>query len=557
MVQDLNAKTLWANQAYADIHNLDLNNIIGRSPLEYALPKDKTPTKEEIQDFRYDPDDPKWNGFELVKNQRPDGSEFWNQISISFVKNSDGAENAIVVCRDVTEQVTQENQLRKIGYELEHQASHDSLTGIPNRAAFLAFISQEMAAPDRAAVGLLHIDLDNSKAINDTHGHSGGDAVLRHTANIIQGLIRDSDLVARVGGDEFVVVCPLVNNPDFLTRFSSQLLNTLAEPFEWNGRKLQVEASIGAAVSQSRYDTPEDLLVRSDFALYEAKHNGRYQVVTYDTALRDQHAFQTRRERELADAIDGGNLDFFFQPQLCLRTGEIIGMETLVRWIHPSDGLIEPNDFLTLVRDLGLLGVMDLSAMDAALAEKRRLNLAGFDDIGVAFNASPELLAHPDFINRLVWAVEAGEIDRSQITIEVLETTNFGDATHKASHAAIIHDLRHAGFGVHLDDFGIGFAGLSHLAALDVSGVKIDRGLVSNLLNDTTCQKIVRKIIELSNDLGLIVTAEGVEDALTATALQEMGCSVIQGYWLSKPMPSENLIGWIENQDRHTHPLRA
>ena len=556
IVQDMKGRIIWCNPAYCAMHLTTAKDIIGRNPLEFVLPPDRAMTLQEIEAIDFDID-PKTDTLHVFQNQKADGTLFWVQLSTSFHRSADGRESVVAICRDVTEQVEHQNQMDEIGQRLEYQASHDGLTGVPNRAAFMTFIDTELCKPDRPPVGLLHIDLDNFKNINDTHGHSAGDAVLTHTANVIKNNIRDRDLVARVGGDEFVVVCPQSPDLAFLDQLGQRLVQTIAEQFDWSGRLLQVEASIGAALSQASSNDPEDLLVRADFALYEAKRAGRNQIALYDEDLFARHTLENQRALDLADTIDTGSMDYLFQPTICLNTGQVLGVEALVRWNHPTEGTIAPDDFLPMVKDLGLMGALDLWSMTAALAQKRDMNLAGFCDIGIAFNASPELLSHPEFINRLVWGVEAAGIERSQVTIEVLETTNFGNASQTNSHAAIIRDLRHAGFQVHLDDFGIGFAGLSHLASLDVTGVKIDRGLVTGLLGDGVSRKIVRKIVELSNDLGLTVIAEGVEDLRTATALQQMGCGVIQGYWLSRPLARADLAEWLEQRYQNPRPLRA
>lgn len=550
LVQDMNAKILWANPAFARIQNLPLEDIIGKSPLAFALPDNQKPSEKDIREFRYDPDDPKWKSFELIKNQRADGSTFWNQISVSFVHSAGNCERAILVCRDVTEQVEQENRLRDIGFALEHEASHDGLTGVPNRAAFMSFFETALLKSDHPHIGLLHIDLDEFKAVNDTHGHSAGDAVLRHAAKTVREHIRGSDMVARVGGDEFVVVCLGMTSLSQLNTLGNDLIGLLSEPFEWNNRTLQNEASVGAVLSTGHETETETLLVQADFALYEAKREGRNRVAVYDDNMHEHHNYLNQRSAELIDAVDTDALQYFFQPTMDLSTGAIIGFETLVRWEHATDGIIPPDHFLPLAQDLGLMGALDLLSMTAALKEKRRLALAGFPDIKIAFNASPELLTHPEFINRLIWGGEAGGIDREHITIEVLETTDFGEAHESTSHAAIIGDLRSAGFNVHLDDFGVGFAGLSHLATLDVTGVKVDRSLVKDILTDQTSLKIVRKIVELSNDLGLCVIAEGVEDDQTAAALSDMGCNVIQGYWLSRPLPKDALLDWLAKHEQ-------
>ncbi len=556
ILQDMRGRIVWCNPAYCKMHKMRPEDVIGRNPLEFVLPPGRALTMAQIDaiDFDIDVNDDKLH---LFQNQNSLGELFWVQLGVSFHKSADGRESAIAVCRDVSEGIERQNEMREISLRLEHEATHDGLTGVPNRAAFLTFIDEALNKTDRAAVGLLHIDLDNFKEANDTHGHSGGDAVLTRTADIIARNIRDCDLVARVGGDEFVVVCPDTPDLDFLDRFSNRLTQAISEPFEWSNRNLQIDASIGAAMTLTETITSGELLAQADFALYEAKRAGRNQVTLYDEDLHERNVLQNRRASELADAVDTGTLEYYFQPTVCLNSGKVIGMETLVRWNHPVDGIVPPDEFLPLAKELGLLGALDLWSMTAALAEKRTLNLAGFDSVGIAFNASPELLSHPDFIRRLVWGVEAAGIERAQVTIEVLETTNFGDAAETTSHAAIIRDLHTAGFQVHLDDFGVGFAGLSHLARLDVTGVKIDRSLVTDLLSDGVSCKIARKIVELSNDLGLTVIAEGVEDLATANALQDMGCGVIQGYWLSKPLPREDLIPWLKEHQQHQWPKRA
>ena len=554
IVQDKDGLIVWCNPAYLQLHRTTADRIMGRNPLSFALPSGMTQHATNIEETPFDLEEGK---LQLCLNENAEGELFWNQISIAFRRSSDGREHSIAICRDVTEQVEQEKAHKEISLRLEHEATHDGLTSVPNRAAFLAFMDDLMQGSQPRSVGLLHIDLDNFKIVNDTHGHPAGDAVLMHCATALRRTIREADLVARVGGDEFVVVCPDTTSLEALDALSLDLLDVLSLPFEWSNRMLNTKASIGAAFSDQGDLTADELLVQADFALYEAKRAGRNRVALYDEDLHRRHTTELRHAVELTEAIDTGALDYHFQPTMDLAAQKVTGMETLVRWNHPIDGLIPPDQFLPMVKDLGLMGALDLLSMTAALKEKARLNAVGLGHLGIAFNASPELLAHPDFIERLIWGVEAGGIDRAQVTIEVLENTNFGDATETASHAAVIKDLRDAGFQVHLDDFGIGFAGLSHLASLAVTGVKIDRGLISELLHDPISRKIVRKIVELSNDLGLTVIGEGVEDLHTANTLRAMGCGVIQGYWLSRPLPQDQLHDWLEDHVEGPVPLQA
>ncbi|WP_217810060.1 putative bifunctional diguanylate cyclase/phosphodiesterase [Salibaculum griseiflavum] len=550
VIQTLDGIVVWPNPAYCRIMGRGPEEMIGRNPLSYALPKEKTPSKKEIKAFRYDPDDPTFDSLQLFENRRKNGELFWNQISISFRKSTAGEQHAILICRDVTQQIQQEERLREARNKLAHEATHDSLTGLSNRAAFLDYTAGALEAAAGASnwIGLLHVDLDHFKAINDTHGHSAGDAALIHVAGALRAEVMAGSLVARVGGDEFVVVLPEIRRVEDLRDVADRVARRVADPFYWNDRLISVSCSIGAALSTEGETDPNALLLQADFALYEAKTLGRGRAEIYDEALHSRHVQQSERASELADAVDTGTLDHVFQPIFDLDGQKVIGLETLVRWAHPEAGLIGPDDFLPIADELGLMGALDLGSMSKALEQKHMLDRTGHSELSISFNASSSLLAHPEFVNRLVWGVEAGGLAREQVAIEVLETTAFGKVTEKSSHAATIRDLRDAGFKVYLDDFGVGYAGLAHLAELAVSGVKIDRSLIQNVRGDDTATKIVRKIIELCNDLGLNVVAEGVEDRQTADVLLNMGCTAVQGYWISRPLSAEDLPGWLAAQ---------
>jgi diguanylate cyclase (GGDEF)-like protein len=281
----------------------------------------------------------------------------------------------------------------------------------------MSFIDKALNQAGPNPVGLLHIDLDNFKNMNDTHGHSAGDAVLVHAAGVVRDTIKRSDLVARVGGDEFVVVCLGMTTLNELAHLANEMIELISEPFEWNNRTLQGGTSIGAVMSQSGSTDADELLVNADLALYEAKRDGRNQVALYDNAMHDHHGYLMRRSANLIDIVDTDELSYYFQSTMDLLSGDVLGFATLVRWEHKTEGVIPPNHFLPLAKDLGLLGTLDLSSMAAALKEKQRLSLAGFPDINIAFNAFPELLAHPEVINRLIWGGEAGGINRGDITI--------------------------------------------------------------------------------------------------------------------------------------------
>ncbi|MBT5294296.1 MAG: diguanylate cyclase [Octadecabacter sp.] len=337
------------------------------------------------------------------------------------------------------------------------------MTGASNRGAFLDCFNEVVSAHDQAPVGILHIDLDNFKNINDRHGHAAGDAVLIHVTNLLQASVRPIDMVSRVGGDEFVITCPRTPELGFLGDVAAHLVEKLSAPLKWGGSLISCDASIGAAIS-GESPVAEDLLAQADVALYEAKRAGRHQAAVYDASMQQRHETKIQRSNEFGDALNTAALDCFFQPKLALDTGEIIGVEALVRWNHPKDGIVAPDGFLSIAKELGLMADLDLKSMSCALREKQKLAEAGYENVGVAFNASPELLVHPDFFDRLVWEADNANIDHAQITIEVLETPDFGNLAEGSPQASSIRQLYDAGFQIHLDDFGVGFAGLSHPA---------------------------------------------------------------------------------------------
>lgn len=541
----------WANPAYLAMMGRDADEVIGQTPFDYAFPPGQQPSRAEMRAMLDEMEEEGSNRLRLFQNRRGDGTLFWNQISIGFRTAASGETRVILVCRDVTSSVEQEADLRLMRDRLAHEASHDALTDLANRTELRRFLDKALteATNNDERIGVLRMDLDRFKEINDTHGHIAGDEALVTVAQRLRTALRREDLVARVGGDEFIVVCPGVPDLTALERLGRSLSAALSQPFQFNDLNLYARASIGCTLSIPAGADFQELLLQSDFALYEAKRTGRGRVVVYDEGLHQRHIRMQSRAADLRDAVGSEGLDHVFQPVVELSTGRITGFETLVRWHHDPEGMVSPADFLPLAEDLGLLATIDLSSMEAALMMKRRLSAAGYGQTILSFNASSDLLRHPSFVNRLVYGAESAGMERSQIAIEVLETTVFTDHGERDSPARIIRDLRDAGFNIYLDDFGMGYAGLAHLAELAITGIKLDRALVKQLLANQTSAKIVSTILELCRELGIRVIAEGVEDAATARRLHQMGCPLIQGFWLSPPIPAPDALTYATTHD--------
>jgi len=546
VVHGLDCRVTWANQAYCTMMGRPLDQMIGRNPLSYALPPDLALSPQVVDAWRYDPSDPRQPETRTLRNMRGDGAVFWNQISVAFFGDAGAADTVILVCRDVTAQVSRENDLRTASLRLEHTAAHDALTGLANRAGLLAFVQSALADRRLSRLGLLHIDLDKFKEINDTHGHSAGDAILVHVAGALSAILRPGDLAARLGGDEFVVACPDLMSLDTLALIGERLMEAIAVPLDWQDRTLSVRASIGADLAPAGDTDMEALFQRSDFALYEAKRAGRAQLACYDEGVHQRHADAKELAADLVEAIRTGGLVFAFQPVLDLALGQITTLETLVRWNHPRRGRLSPADFLPLADELGLMADLDFCAMAAALNLKAQLNALRPSALIVALNASGALLSHPDFLPRLSRGMAERGLNPAEIGIEVLETVVFAAPGATDLATEVISALRAAGHPVVLDDFGVGYAGLAHLAHLEVSGIKIDLSLVQAAKTDPTSVQILEAMIELCGRLGITSIAEGVDTVWMATRLQDMGCSRVQGWWLSPALPADEIIAWLD-----------
>ena len=557
LVESMDGRILWANQAYADMMAMPLADIIGRNPLSFALAPEETPTDEEIAQFRHQPGPNGGPQVSIFQNVRGNGEKFWIELHFSFDFSREFGEIAILVARDISDHINRQQELSATTAKLSHLAATDNLTGLANRMHIMAKLKQALSVQEKnpGNVGLLVVDLDHFKAINDSYGHSAGDAILCKVAETLKRAIAPGDIAARIGGDEFLILCHGVSSLDEIERLGQRILALNSDTISIDDIALTCNLSIGAAISDDTSAGPEQLLKRSDFALYEAKNNGRGIIATYDSALHARYVDETELADELRDAIDNDELTFQFQPTMLLDTGEVRGFETLVRWYNPRRGQIAPVDFLPMAKTLGLMSKIDFAALEAALNLKEELNKCGYLNIKVGFNGSAELLGHPQFYSRLMSGLTKRTLRPADVVIEVLETVVFDDVTQSNPLVQTVQQLHDAGFPTLLDDFGTGHAGLTHLATLAVTGVKIDRTLTRNVLTDPTSAKIISMMYELCRDLDLGVITEGVETLDQAHALSKMGGTLIQGFWLAQAMPSYDVMHWLATREDITDPI--
>ena len=432
-------------------------------------------------------------------------------------------------------------RLRSHVSEIEHQALHDSLTGLPNRDLFRDRVAAALEETRAGSEGLIVMifDLDHFKEINDTLGHQSGDHVLRLLAQRLRTVMRETDTVARLGGDEFGVLAPGTADSDTALQLAARVQRAMERPFVVSGLTLEVEASIGLAVSPEHGDDVETLVRHADVAMYLSKETHHPEL--YDREHDHYSPDRLALVGELRRAIDEHELVVYYQPRVELSTGAARSVEALVRWEHPERGLLGPGAFLPLAQHTGVVRLITRYVLEAAIRQCRAWRDLGLD-VNVGVNLfSRDLLdgGLPDEVGRLL---AANGLESRRLELEITEDTILADP---ARTAVILEQLGERGIALAIDDFGTGYSSLNYLKRLPVDVLKIDRSFVSRMEVDEDDAIIVRSTIELAHNLGLLVVAEGVENQETLVRLAELGCDTAQGYHLSRPVPADELTGWL------------
>ncbi|MFW2589743.1 EAL domain-containing protein [Sagittula sp. SSi028] len=427
--------------------------------------------------------------------------------------------------------------------EMEHNALHDALTGLPNRWYLNRHLQQvaEINADPSAYVAALHIDLDRFKSINDRFGHAVGDAVLRHVANRLNVVKRAEDFAARLGGDEFVIIAHNTPDREDLERLCADIIGDLARPFEIKHQIFEVGASIGVDCAALSGLDRDALLARADTAMYESKRNGRGQV----SFVSERMAQLQSEKNQLADDILIGlkqqQFQFFFQLQYDAVTRNVVGAEALIRWDHPTRGLMPPMSFLPLAVEIGAMGALDALAVDAAVAARQMWQDAGFYVPKVSVNISAQRLAEMDVSALIKRYPHLGDI----ISFELLEVLDLNEIDETS--VANIERARAQGISLEIDDFGTGHTSILGLIRLKPNRIKIDKNLVIPAVQSATAREVVRSIVAIARSLNIGITAEGVETEAHASLMQRLGCDTLQGYGLAVPMNADRVITHMQH----------
>jgi diguanylate cyclase (GGDEF)-like protein/PAS domain S-box-containing protein len=467
---------------------------------------------------------------------RKDGSILEVEVAAHFVAFR-GRKCRLYLVTDISER-------KRAQAALEHQALHDALTGLPNRTLLGKHLDQAVAACRRTSgtFALLALDLDRFKEINDSLGHHCGDVVLNQVSERFRAALRDSDILARFGGDEFALLLP-DSGPDGAIKTSRRLLAALEQPFALDGLPVSVGVSIGIAIYPHHGTCSQTLLQRADVAMYQAKKT-RSDVIVYAD---DCDATSTKKltlASELRQGIEDDQLLLHYQPQVDLRTKRIESAEALVRWPHPRDGMLSPSQFVPLAEHTGLIKSLSLWVMETALLQCRLWRRSGFN-LDVAVNLSPSSFTDEHLVTTITRLLNNADALPSWLTIEITENVMMADPD---ATRVMLHKLRDLGVRISIDDFGTGQSSLAYLRDFPVDEIKIDKSFIKHLNSDPSVLTIVRSIIELGSDLNCRVVAEGIEDQATLDRLCELGCHAAQGYFVERPRPAHDFTNWLNAQ---------
>ena len=427
-----------------------------------------------------------------------------------------------------------------------YQAMHDELTDLPNRACFYDRTNQALrqAGRDGTQTAVLLFDLDRFKEINDTLGHRYGDQVLRAIGPRFRRGLRDADTLARLGGDEFCVLLPRVEGIGAALQVAERITGLLQEPFEIEGMTLAVDAACGVAIAPTDGDSADMLLQRADVAMYVAK-DSHVSIVTYNDELNVNTPARLSVLGDLRSAIASNELVLYYQPKAALASGRVEGVEALVRWQHPTRGLVPPDEFIPLAEHTGLIKPLTTWVLNSALRQIRDWR-DGTDGAGgelsVAINVSTRSLLDDAFPAEVAAALQRWDVPARLLELELTESAIMADPKRARR---LLSELSALGIRLAIDDFGTGYSSLAYLKDLPVNELKIDRSFVAHMRDDANDAIIVRSVIDLGHNLGLDTVAEGIEDRETWDQLSELGCDGAQGYFLARPMPAVALTAWL------------
>ncbi len=482
---------------------------------------------------------------------------------------------AILVFRDITERKQAEislkeshdeleqrvqvrtAELEQVNQQLQHEVFHDGLTGIANRALFSHRLEQAIqwqSRYKRENFAVLFLDLDRFKVVNDSLGHLAGDKLLCIVAERLQDEVRAVDTVARLGGDEFTILLERLTSNEEALEIARRVLKSLLKPIVLKDQEVLVSSSIGIVFSENKYVSAEDILRDADIAMYRAKTKGKAQYQVFDESMREKAVAQLEVETELRKALEQEAFSVNYQPIVSVTTQELVGFEALCRWEHPTKGFIAPDEFIPIAEEANLIIQLDMQVLKQACNFMSTLNLnieSSSTDLkseirnhplSLSVNFSSQHFLQANFAEQLLKVLNSIDFDPKQLNIEITEGILLNSDGMVAKN---LETLRAIGIKIQIDDFGTGYSSLSYLHRFPIDTLKIDRSFITHLLENNESLELVKTIILMSQNLGLNVIAEGVEELDQFLKLQSLECAFVQGYYFAKPMPAEDIEAYI------------
>ncbi len=537
---------IYVNPAFGRITGYDAQDTLGRS-MHFLLGEDQEQVEfMEIHAALHE----QREGNAVLRNYRKDGSLFWNDLSVSPVLDEAGSVAHFVwVINDVTEREQHEELL-------EYQANHDALTGLPNRNLLADRITQSLANAHRydMPVAVLFIDLDNFKFVNDSLGHALGDRMLIIQADRLHKSIRSGDTVARYGGDEFVVVVSNLEKIEDAALVAQHIQELVSRPFTIDGHEFGITCSIGISLYPKDGHDVDSLLKNADAAMYRAKEQSRNSFQFYTSEMNDRVVERMVIERHLRHALELGQLEMHYQPQVELTNGRIIGVEALLRWHSPNLGTVSPSRFIPLAEETGLIVPIGEWVLKTCCEQNKAWQDAGLTPLTISVNISARQLQKKDLSGDIAAILRESGLKPRFLELEIVESMVMKDVE---SAMVIMTELKSLGIQLAMDDFGTGYSSLSYLKRFPFDRLKIDLSFVRDILSDPESASIARTIIAMAHNLNLRAIAEGVETKEQLEYLRLHGCDEIQGYYVSRPVNAQEFEALLRKDQLLQLPAKS
>ncbi|MCG8510075.1 MAG: EAL domain-containing protein, partial [Rhodospirillales bacterium] len=531
LITNTNGDIEYVNPKFVEVTGYQPEEVIGKNPR--ILKSGYTPSENYRELWQTIARGKEWRG--EFHNKKKNGELYWEYASVSPITGASGdITHFLAVKEDITVRKNYEEQLLR-------QANYDDVTKLPNRVLALDRISQALARAhrDRTQVGLLFIDLDRFKDVNDTMGHAAGDRLLREAGERLVECVREGDTVARFGGDEFILILPDLAAPQNAEIVAEKILNDMARPFEIDGQEVFATASIGITIYPLDANDPHALMRNADAAMYRAKEMGRNRVQFFTRELNEQALERVRIESHLRHAIDRGELDLHYQPIADLRTGRLAGAEALLRWHSPEIGTIPPDQFIPLAEDSGLITSLGNWVLNRALTQFGEWAGGSIQLSRMAINVSSRQFRGTSLIDALNQAIASSRISPDKIELEITESLLMEDYPETSQ---VFDQLTRTGIAFSVDDFGTGYSSLNYLRRFPVKCLKIDRSFIKEVVADPDQAALVKAIINMAHSLNLSVVAEGVETAEQFSFVCDNGCDMVQGFYISEPLTADGFF---------------